>query len=79
MGTPTEEIILRKDGDKWMCVTADFKNLQESGSHWGDTPEDALDAFLQSKKTFCASLRCNNEVSVPKLTNLCNICLLFQF
>lgn len=36
------DLILRQDGDRWMCVKGDFEDLQTSESWWGDTPEQAL-------------------------------------
>ena len=43
-----DDVILRQDGDGWMCVKGDFVNLQESPSWWGDTMPLALAEYLDS-------------------------------
>lgn len=47
-----EDIVLRQDGDKWMCVKGDFIDLHASHDEvwWGDTPEQALVAYTTRPK-----------------------------
>ena len=44
------KIIIRPDGDSYMAAWDDFENIQESCCAFGDTPSDALLAFLREQE-----------------------------
>lgn len=48
-GIPHEAVCFFKDGNQWLCVRGDFKNLAESRVGFGENFEDAMND-LQEKK-----------------------------
>ena len=42
---PENAACFYKDGNMWVCVRGDFKNLQESPAGFGVTMDEALDAL----------------------------------
>ncbi len=42
------DIIIRKDGNVYMCVGSGFTDLQNSPSFWGDSPVEALEKYLKA-------------------------------
>lgn len=40
------DLIIRQDGNQYMCAESDFEDLVNSPSWWGDTPEEALRKYL---------------------------------
>lgn len=43
-----EAVIMFRDGNRWCCVGADFKNLQESPCGFGESMESAYLSYLNS-------------------------------
>lgn len=47
----TQTITVQMDGNTWHAARADFINLQESTSGWGDTPAQAvIDLVMREEK-----------------------------
>jgi hypothetical protein len=46
MSKSSKKCRVYKDGNSWCCVGPKFKNIQESASGFGDTPEEAYNDYL---------------------------------
>lgn len=43
------DIIIRQDGNMFMCAESDFTDIANSKSWWGKTPAEALNGYLKDK------------------------------
>lgn len=65
----TDDIIIRKDGNQYMCILGDFTDLPNSPSWWGGTPLLALASYCKD----CDKLDTMTEVNEPAPAILNNI------